>query len=91
MKEAILELAHREYTMGDYANAEIHCKQVNLSRDRCHILSRPVTRTIAFSLTLILEDSELPISSRSEFPVLNYRVRFRHRVIYCRDFSPTDF
>ena len=29
MKEAILELAHREYTMGDYANAEIHCKQVN--------------------------------------------------------------
>jgi protein O-GlcNAc transferase len=28
MKEAILELAHREYTMGDYANAEIHCKQV---------------------------------------------------------------
>ena len=29
-KEALLEKAHREYQLGDYVNAEIHCKQVRL-------------------------------------------------------------
>ena len=29
-KEALLEQAHREYQVGDYINAEIHCKQVRL-------------------------------------------------------------
>ena len=28
MTDALLELAHREYTHGDYKNAEAHCKQV---------------------------------------------------------------
>ena len=67
MKEAILELAHREYTMGDYANAEIHCKQVN------HVTGGVTYRVKTydgndrfFGLTLILEVSELPISSRSD-------------------------
>jgi protein O-GlcNAc transferase len=28
VKESILELAHREYQLGDYNSAEMHCKQV---------------------------------------------------------------
>ena len=27
-KETLLEQAHREYQLGDYQNAELHCKQV---------------------------------------------------------------
>ena len=30
-KETLLEQAHLEYQRGDYANAELHCKQVILS------------------------------------------------------------
>ena len=76
MKEAILELAHREYTMGDYANAEIHCKQVN------HVTGGVTYRVKTFfGLTLILEVSELPISSRSDVSGSELSgVRFGHPV-----------
>ena len=81
MKEAIFELAHREYTMRDYANAEIHCKQVNHVTGVTYRVKTYDKNDRFFGLALILEVSELPISSRSDVSGSELSgVRFGHPV-----------
>ena len=48
MTDALLELAHREYTIGDYKNAEAHCKQVKFPTDDFDVISAPIPRQISF-------------------------------------------
>ena len=47
MTDALLELAHREYTIGDYKNAEAHCKQVKFPTDDFDVISAPIPRQIS--------------------------------------------
>ena len=47
MTDALLELAHREYTIGDYKNAEAHCKQVTfrlIMTLQLYVTSPPIPR-----------------------------------------------